>query len=360
MDLTIKNKSYALPIYLPDATRAVAKSLDSRDLDYAGVSGVVVNTFHLMNQPGTEVLNKLGGVKSFMNYRGLVVSDSGGWQVFSLIHRSKRPGKIMDEGVVFHLDNKTHALFTPEKSIQVQFDIGSDIIICLDDFTAPNADSLEIKASVERTIEWAKRSKVEFDKQLKARKLTDKTRPHLYAVIQGGFDRGLRKYCAEELTKLNFDGYGYGGYAITNGELDLDLSKFVADLIPHDKVKFALGVGTPYQIANCYQYGWQIFDCTLPTRDARHKRLYVYNYEPQTLNDLCSKELYSYIYIDKLKYLEDATPISSICDCHTCKHFTKAYLCHLFKTDVNTAFRLSSIHNIRTYTKLITYLKTLK
>lgn len=357
MSLVIKNKEYPLPIYLPDATNAVVKSLDSFDLASAGVKGAVVNTFHLMNQPGMENLKLAGGIKKFMNFDGLIVSDSGGWQVFSLIHRSNRPGKITDDGVTFHLDGIKHAVFTPEKSIQVQFDIGSDILICLDDFTPPDASQAEIKVSVERTIAWAKRCKEEFNRLIEKNSLDDSTRPHLYAVIQGGFDKDLRAYCAEELIKLDFDGYGYGGYAIKDGVFDLELSEFIANLIPNNKIKFALGVGHPSDIAHCFSYGWDIFDCTLPTRDARHQRLYSFKWEPTSMDDLLNPEIYEYIYIHKSIYAKDFSPLTIHCNCHTCSNFNKAYLYHLFKTDKSTAFRLASIHNLKVYTSLLSYLQ---
>lgn len=346
--INIKGKTYDLPIFLPDATRAVIKSTDSIDAINAGVRGVVVNTYHLMNTPGTHSLDQLNGVKKLMNFNGLVVSDSGGWQVFSLIHRSGLQGEITDEGVLFSIDNKNKKVFTPEISVQTQFSIGSDIIICLDDFTSPNATDDEVKESVDRTILWAKRSKVEFEKIVEEKNLSDNTRPLLFAVIQGGWNKELRAYCADKLVKIGFDGYGYGGYVVdeVTNKLDMELSGFVANLIPDDKYKFALGVGKPDDIVGCHKAGWDIFDCTLPTRDARHKRLYIY-----TGDDL-SADFYSFIYINKQIFKADTTPIDSGCDCYTCKNFTKAYLHHLFKINDTLAYRLATIHNLRFYTRL--------
>ncbi len=346
--LNIKGKTYDLPIFLPDATRAVIKSADSVDAKNAHIRGVVVNTYHLMHTPGTEALEQLGGVKGLMNFDGLVVSDSGGWQVFSLIHRSNLPGEITDEGVLFTISNKNNQIFTPEKSIQTQFSIGSDIIICLDDFTSPLASTAEIEESVERTILWAKRSKNEFNKIVQAQNMTENTRPLLFAVIQGGWDKKLRTYCAEKLIEIGFDGYGYGGYVVdqVTNKLDMELSGFVANLIPDDKYKFALGVGKPDDIVGCHKSGWEIFDCTLPTRDARHKRLYIYTGE-----DLAG-DFYSYIYINKKIFEVDTSPIDASCDCHSCKNFTRAYLHHLFKINDTLAYRLATIHNMRFYTRL--------
>ena len=355
-------KNTKFPIFLPDATRAVTKSLDSKDLETAGIEGVVVNTYHLAETPGTSVLKAMGGVKGFMNFKGLVVSDSGGWQIFSLIHRSKNAGKITDKGVTFSVGVKKKELFTPEKSVQVQFSIGSDIIICLDDFTPPDAPPDKVKETVERTVLWAKKSKEEYTKLLAQNDVTDENRPLLFAVIQGNNSRESRKYCAERLLEIGFDGLGYGGYAINEEthSLDLEISQYIADLIPDGVIRFALGVGSPYEIAMCSQMGWQIFDCTLPTRDARHKRLYVFTKQPESLEDLLNPQTYAFIYISREVYHRDSGPISAFCDCHTCKNYSKAYLKHLFDIEDTSAYRLASIHNLRHYSSLINLLRKYK
>lgn len=356
--LTIKNYAYKLPIYLPDATRAVVKSVDAKDLEKTGVEGVVVNTYHLMTEPGVSVLKEFGGIKKFMGFEGLVTSDSGGWQIFSLIHRSKSAGKITDKGVTFSMGGAKRKLFSPEKSIQVQFDIGSDIIICLDDFTPPDATEEKIKESVDRTILWAEKSKKEYEKILSQRGLEKKDSPILLAVVQGGSNKDLRKYCAEALVEIGFDGYGFGGYPMDGeGNFDFDIAQYLADLLPEDSVRFALGVGSPVEIAKCAQMGWEIFDCTLPTRDGRHKRLYVFTKEPKTAADLRKEETHDFIYIHREKYRRAREPISEFCDCYTCKNFSKAYLSHLFSINDTLAYRLASIHNIRTYTKMMEILQ---
>jgi len=357
-EITIKGKSYKLPIYLPDATRAVVKSADSLDLQSAKVEGVVVNTYHLMTNPGVSILKEFGGVKKFMNFEGLVTSDSGGWQIFSLIHRSKNVGAITDKGVSFSLGAKKKTIFTPEKSIDVQFGIGSDIVICLDDFTPPDAGEDKIRESVGRTILWAKKSKEHYLKLIERSEMDECSRPLLFAVIQGGLDKGLRKQCAEGLLEIGFDGYGFGGYVVgDNGELDLDISEYIAKLIPDKFIKFALGVGTPIEIAHCFEMGWQIFDCTLPTRDGRHKRLYAFAREPKTLEDLKNPDTHKYLYINREMYRRDNKPISEYCDCKVCQNFSRAYLHHLFNIGDTLAYRLATIHNLRTYTKLIGILR---
>lgn len=357
-NIVIKGKNYQLPIFLPDATRAVVKSTSSKDVEMTGIKGAVVNTYHLMTTPGISVLKEFNGVKNFMQFKGLVASDSGGWQIFSLIHRDKKPGKITDEGVTFNFGGKNSkkTLFTPEKSIQVQMDIQSDIVVCLDDFTNPTASRDEIKKSIDRTVLWAKKSKIEFEKQINLRNLTSDTRPMLMAVVQGGMDKKLRKECLERLEEIGFDGYGFGGYVVEENGVNMEISEYLASILPNNKFKFALGNGMPIEIAKMYKHGWDIFDCTLPTRDARNKRLYTFKKVPTAYSDLSSPSTYDFIYINREKYINDKNPLDENCDCFTCKNYSKGYLHHLFKIEDVSALRLATIHNLRTYSRLMEYI----
>lgn len=356
--LKVRGKTYELPIFLPDATRALVKTIDSKDVKEAGIEAVVVNTYHLLTYPGVSVLDEFEGVKNFMNFDGLVVTDSGGWQIFSLIHRDKKAGSITEKGVTFKIGGGKKKLFTPEIAIQTQFKINSDIIICLDDFTPPDGDEAAIKSSVERTIRWAKRCKDEYLRILDEKGLNDENRPLLFSVIQGASSKEMRKYCAEELVKIGFDGYGFGGYLVDeNGQLDLETFKYIASLIPDDAFKFALGTGMPRDIAEGALFGWDIFDCTLPTRDARHKRLYIFNKEPKSAKDLCDPQTHGYLYISREPFRRDKRPISDFCDCYTCKNYSRAYLSHLFNIEDPLAYRLATIHNLRTYSKMIEILR---
>ena len=349
--LKVKGNEYDLPIYLPDATRGFVKGLDSKDLKESGVRGAVVNTYHLAEKG----LSRFEGIKKFMNFNGLVVSDSGGWQVFSLIHRRQGDGRIADDGVIFEKGQK---IFTPQDSIRAQFEIGSDILICLDDFTSPSSTSKEIKESVDRTILWAKMCKDEYSKIIKEQNLSGETRPLLFSVIQGHFDKDLRTYCAEKLIEIGFDGYGFGGYPINEeGNLDLEISKFVAELIPDNAFKFALGIGRPWDIAQLYEYGWEIFDCTIPTRDARHNRLYAFKDDPsKNVAKLKYKDFYEYVYINKSIFENDTSPISPHCECPVCLNYSKAYIHHLNKSGDLLFYRLATIHNLWIYNKLISCL----
>jgi len=356
--IKIEGRTYNLPMYLPDATRAVVKSVDAVDLMSGGVEGVVVNTYHLMGEPGLSVLKEFKGIKNFMGFDGLVVSDSGGWQIFSLIHRSNMKGSITDRGVTFSVGKHKSKLFSPEKSIQTQFGIGSDLIVCLDDFSPPGAEKQKIEQSVERTLLWAKKSKKEYERLVEKKGLDDKDRPLLLSVVQGDRFMDLRQSCADELVKIGFDGYGFGGYPMDEeGKFDFNLAKKLAKMLPDDKLKFALGVGAMHEIATCFGFGWDIFDCTLPTRDGRHKRLYVWAKEPKNDADFTDPAMYGFVYIHREKYRRDERPISFWCDCLVCKKFSRAYLSHLFAISDTLAYRLASIHNVAMYVKLMEKLR---
>lgn len=355
-------QSLQFPIYFPDATRGVIRTLDSRDLEAVNVEGVVTNAYHLMTQPGTSVIKQLGGLHGMMDWNGVVVTDSGGFQVLSLIQSNPKFGKVTNDGITFYKETKSGKKrynFTPEKSIQVQFDLGADIMICLDDFTPREATTEEVSTSVERTIAWGKRCKQEFEKQIKQRKLSDEDRPILLGVIQGGQDLRLRERCADGLKEIKFDGYGFGGWPLNKDKtLDVETMQFTADLMPDGLPKFALGVGMPENIIAGYKMGYTIFDCVLPTRDARHQRLYVFTTDPETVDILKTPDIVRHMHIIREKYVRDNTPIDPSCDCLTCQHYSRAYLNHLFKIKDMTAGRLATIHNLRTYTRLIEKLRT--
>ena len=344
--LKIREKEVQLPIFCPDATLGVVRSLTSRELETEKVPGVIVNTWHLHLQPGEEKVAQLGGIGRLMDYHGLIISDSGGFQVFSLFQKDPNYGKITDQGLVTYTGkSRQHKLiFTPENSIQMQFALQSDIMICLDDFTPPSADEKRVAQSVERTVAWARRCQAEFQRQCRQRGLTTDTRPHLFGVIQGHFDKAARQKCAQELLKIGFDGYGLGGWLFNeDGSLNLDICAYNASLTPDNLPKYALGVGKPQDVRQLYQQGYTIFDCVLPTRDARHGRLY-------------TKE--GFLYLDKQRYQLDEKPIEVGCDCQTCQRYTRAYLHHLLKVGDSAFYRHATCHNLRFYTRLCEELAT--
>ncbi len=364
--ILVKNKALRFPIYCPDATRAVVRSLDSQDLQKAGIEGLILNPYHLLSQPGLKAIKKAGGIKKYMNWQGFAITDSGGWQLLSLIYKDPKFGKITDKGVVFYKDSlgrNKKQIFTPEKSIQAQFDIGVDIVICLDDCPGKNASKKETEKAVERTILWAKRGKTEYLKQLHKHKLTENSSPQaplLLAVVQGGNSRKLRAKCAKELAKIGFDAYGWGGWtANEKGGLNTEIGKYIVSQLPENKPKFALGVGYPWDIIEGVKMGYHIFDCVLPTRDARHKRLYVWKKDPRETNILKTnaRSVFGLFYPDKQRYAKDLKPVDKFCDCQLCQNYSRAYLRHLFKIQDSLAWRLTTIHNLRVYAKLIEMLR---
>ncbi len=349
-----KNGNIPLPIFFPDATRAVIKSLDTSDLEGTLTLGVLVNTFHLWQELGSDVLKKFEGVGNFMNWKGGIISDSGGFQVMSVIKSGNVKGKITDEGVIFHPSKKTKKILTPEKSVDFQMALKTDMVVVLDDFTDPKVGYDEAKISVERTLIWAKRSKNEFEKICKDKKLSASDKPYLLGVVQGGKFQDLREYCTKELVKIGFDGLGYGGWPIDEqGDFDFESAKTIVENSPKDYFLYGLGVGKPDEIVACAKLGFNIFDCVLPTRDARHGRLYVYSAKSIKEIDVTRPNFYSYYTPDKEKYFKDDSPVSTACDCLLCKRYSRAYLAHLFRIGDFTAGRLATIHNLRFYSILM-------
>lgn len=343
---------FKLPLFFPDATAASIKSLDMSDVANTKTKGVLVNTLHLKVNPGIQTINKAGGIKKFMNWQEAVISDSGGFQIMSLIKSRGSLSKVTDDGVVFQLSKKQEVRLTPEESIRIQMDLGTDLVVVLDDFTPPNAKKSEAEDSVIRTILWAKKSKIEFERICSRKKLIKK--PYLIAVVQGGKFKDLREYCAKKLSEIGFDGFGYGGWPLDkNGSFDKEIALTIKKLAPENYLLYGLGIGRPEDIVFCTSIGYHIFDCVLPTRDARHKRLYVFN--ARNINDINIKEknFYSYYNPDKKIYSDDFSPVSTACDCPLCKNYLKAYFRHLWKTNELSAMRLSTIHNLRFYSLLM-------
>jgi queuine tRNA-ribosyltransferase len=351
-----------LPAYFPDATRAVVRGVDSRDLERLGVPGVVVNAFHLSSHPGAGLIKRAGGVHAFMGWSRPVASDSGGFQLMSMIHDNPRYGTVSERGIHF-VDaggTRRRTLFTPERSIRLQFDLGADLMICLDDCPSPKAALQEVHESVERTVHWAGRCRAEFDRLAaiptgsRRRGQPSRPRPLLFGVVQGGYDPALRRWCAEELLPLGFDGFGFGGWPLTPaGDLAEEVLALTAGLLPATAPKFALGIGKPEHIVRCYHLGWRIFDTVLPTRDARHQRLYVFNAERPGEIDLRSAEFYRFVYAGDKKHTRATGPISPLCDCPCCRDYSLAYLHHLFDVNDALAQRLATLHNLRFYTQLM-------
>lgn len=339
-----------LPVFFPDATRGLIKSLDTTDIENTGTNGILVNTYHLYKDLGIDFIKARGGIKKFMDWKGFVISDSGGFQVGSLIKMNPTAGYVNDKGATFKPVGERVVKLTPEDSIKFQLELGSDMAVVLDDFTDPKATYEEAKESVERTVLWAKRSKDEFVRLCGQKLMTSDQRPLLLGVVQGGYYQDLRKYCAEELVKIGFDGFGYGGWPMdSDNKFDLESAKTIAENTPQGYLLYGLGIGMPQDIVALCKLGFNIFDCVLPTRDARHGRAYVFIGEGTE---------HEFVDLTKGKMVNDDSRLSSFCDCLTCKRYTKSYLAHLFKTGDSIAGRLITIHNLRFYSSLMDKLRS--
>jgi len=316
---------YDTPMFMPVGTLATVKTLSPEELKSIGSGIILSNTYHLWLRPGEDVVDMAGGLHKFMNCNGPILTDSGGFQVFSLA----KPKDISEEGVRFknHL-NGDELFLTPEKSIEIQNKLDSDIAMSFDECIGWPATHDYVKESVERTLRWAKRGKDVFNNP----------RQSLFGIVQGGEYEDMRKYCAEELAKMDFDGYSIGGTSV--GEDKPTMYKMVemsTKYMPEDKVRYLMGVGDPIDIIENVIRGVDIFDCVAPTRLARHGHAYT---------------KFGKINLKNAKYKTDFSPIDEHCDCYACKNYTKAYVKHLINSNETFGARLLSIHNIRYLIKL--------
>lgn len=308
------------PMFMPVGTLATVKNLSPEEL-YELEAGVILsNTYHLWLRPGPEVVKAAGGVHKFMNYKRPMLTDSGGFQVFSLAENRK----ITEEGVTFksHL-NGDKMFLSPEKSIEIQEAIGADIMMSFDECPPYPATREYMEKSVARTIRWAKRGK-DFHTT---------TNQALFGIVQGGSFEDIRKSCAEQLVAMDFDGYSIGGTSVgEDKETMLKMLDYTMPYLPKDKPRYLMGVGSTDSILEGVLRGVDMFDCVLPTRIARHGALMTHE---------------GRINIRDKQYEFDFTPLDSKCDCYTCQNYTRAYLRHLYKCEEGLVKRLLSIHNIR-------------
>lgn len=347
------------PSFMPDATYGTIHSLSFEDVKQTGIEEIVTTTLHIEQSIGSEYLEKYGGIHKFTGWNRPVLTDSGGFQVFSLIYRNEnKANKITEVGCSF-IEYKTgsYKLLTPEISQVIQKQIGSDIRLVLDIPLKEDASLKLNKKSVDRNTRWAQRSKDMF---LKLHNLTKKQfndpkvkRPLLGAIIQGANDFDLRKRSAEDLIKIGFDIYCYGGLPLTKPEswrvghsqqFHHEMVAYVADLIPEDKIRYAMGVGTPDDLYYASSVGWDLFDTVLPTRNARHGYLYVHKGQGDA-----SYETYDVLHVKNARNKFADEPIDAECDCECCTTVSRAYLRYLIKTKSATGHRLATIHNLHFY-----------
>lgn len=338
------------PDFMPVGTQATVKTLDKNDLNNIGAQIILANTYHLHLRPTEDLITKFGGLHKFMNWDKPILTDSGGFQVFSLgLQKEAKDNtnneklvKIDDDGVTFksHLDGSTHR-FTPEEAINIQHKIGADIIMAFDECTPDDADIDYTKKAMKRTHEWAKRCIMEHKKNTKYHGYEQ----FLFGIIQGANHEDLRKESAKIISAMNFDGIAIGGESVGyNMEATKDILDWISDIIPEEKPHYTMGVGfSPSDLFEVVERGIDMFDCVAPTRVARNGRLFVH------------KEVNTkmFINISNTEFKEDASPIDSICQCFTCQNHSRAYLHHLFKSQEMLAFRLATIHNLHFFLDLM-------
>jgi queuine tRNA-ribosyltransferase len=317
------------PIFMPVGTQATVKALSTEELNQCGAQIILGNTYHLYLRPGCEVIGRFGGLHDFMNWSGPILTDSGGFQVFSLA----KLAKINDEGYAFqsHLDGSAH-LFTPEKAIEIQNQLNSDIHMCLDQCLPYPADRTTAAAALELTARWARRCKTAWQRIEPRRNL-------LFGIVQGGMFPDLRRRALDSLLEIDFPGYAIGGLSVGEPKaLMLEMAEHTLALMPTERPRYVMGVGTPEDLVALVAMGADMFDCVMPTRNARNGQLFT---RRGTIN-ICNAAH------------RDATgPIDNECACYTCRNHSRAYLRHLYQARELLAYRLNTIHNIHYYLDLV-------
>ncbi len=318
------------PAFMPIGTQGTVKAMTIRDINEIGAEILLSNTYHLFLRPGPELIREAGGLHKFISWDKPILTDSGGFQVFSLAHMRK----VTDEGVEFtsHIDGVKH-FFTPQRVLEIQAAFGSDIMMPLDECVAYPCDKKTAQKALERTTKWARESKqLAVSGELKAAGT-------LFGIVQGSTYQDLRKRSAEELAALDFPGYAIGGLSVGEPQEEMfDMLKVVTDILPEKAPRHLMGVGYPSDILGAVERGADLFDCVIPTRLARHGSYL--SYEGKTS-------------IRLNKFERDFTPIDPECDCYACRNFTKAYIRHLFWAREITAMHLLTVHNLRFYMRMM-------
>ncbi len=320
------------PIFMPVGTRATVKAVEQRELEEMGAQIILGNTYHLYLRPGMDVIEQAGGLHRFMNWKKPILTDSGGFQVFSLSDLRE----ITSEGVRFqsHLDGSYH-FFTPENVIGIQRSLGSDIMMVLDECTPYPCEFEYAKKSNELTIEWAKRSADAFNKQPHKYGYTQA----LFGIVQGSVFPEIRQHSAKELVKLNFDGYAIGGLAVGEPTEEMySILEVTEPLLPQQKPRYLMGVGLPENIIEAIARGIDMFDCVIPTRNGRNGMIFT---DKGVIN------------IKNAKYKYDFTPLQEHCPCYACRNYTRAYIRHLFLLKEVFGLQLASIHNLTFFLYLV-------
>jgi len=424
--LYTKNGEINTPFFMPIATKGAVKNLSPEDLKKLGAEIVLGNTYHLWLRPGDELIARAGGLHQFMHWDRPILTDSGGYQVFSLGARAKEKYgtsgvKISEEGVSFTdpIDGKKYFM-SPEKSIEIQLNLGSDIIMVFDECPPFPCSHEQARQSMELTLRWAARCYKYFHNRIrqdsekygKEKVISQQSsvrnegksddslpmtedgskvsRPLLFCIVQGSIYEDLRKECIEKLIEIGFsaqggpasgwDGYAIGGVAVGEPRQHLyEILDWVAPLLPADKPRYLMGLGRPEELVRAVEAGMDMFDCVIPTREGRHGRLFIWNKQMEfeinkqkskqnsnskeitndqlLIADYLNSNFYETINIANEKFKEDFTPVENDCQCETCQNFTRAYLHHLLKTNEPLFLKLASVHNLYFYLSLMKLLR---
>ena len=324
--ITTGHGTIETPVFMPVGTQAAVKTLTPEELKENDTSIILSNTYHLFLRPGNKLIKNMGGLHKFMNWNGPILTDSGGFQVFSL----NKLAKIKEEGVYFNSHiNGSKCFLSPEISMEIQQDLGADIVMAFDE-PVPYPSSYEYaKNSNEMNSRWAERCKKNHSEENQA----------LFGIIQGAMFKDLRKQSAENILEIGFDGYAIGGLSVGEPkDLMLEFVDYTAPLLPEEKPRYIMGVGTPTDIIKGILCGIDMFDCVLPTRNARNGTLFTSEGK---------------VVIKNSKYADDESPPDPICLCYTCRHYSRAYLRHLFVAQEILSSRLNTIHNVYFYNNLM-------
>lgn len=339
------------PVFMPVGTHATVKSLSPEDLLECGAQIILGNTYHLYLRPGVEVIRRFAGLHGFMHWNRPILTDSGGFQVFSLA----KLREISETGVSFqsHIDGSSH-LLTPEKSIEIQISLNSDIIMCLDECIQYPASRKDTQNAMELTTRWAKRCKTTWESRAGSTQKTAERRAEknpditptndsdatpLFAIVQGGMFKDLREISAESLVEIGFNGYAIGGLSVGEPkEIMVEMAEYTLPLLPDSKPKYVMGVGTPEDLVTMVSLGADMFDCVIPTRNARNGQMFTTS---GTMN-ICNS-----------RFKHDTEALEPGCSCYTCRNYSRAYLRHLYLAKELLAYRLNTIHNIHYYVNLM-------
>jgi len=327
------------PVFMPVGTLGSVKGISQDVLEELGVQILLGNTYHLYLRPGVETIRKIGGLHRFMSWDRAILTDSGGFQVFSLTHLRR----VSEEGAAFrsHLDGSAHFL-SPEKSMEIQIGLGADVIMAFDECTEYPADAQRTRNSMELTLRWAERCKKYFEEHKhevpwanqKVRAMPDHTQT-LFGIVQGGMNRDLRRESAEHTVEIGFPGYAIGGLSVGEPrDLTREIVESTLEHLPEEKPRYLMGVGTPEEIAQYAQSGVDMMDCVLPTRAARHGLLFTSEGK---------------ISIKQARYAQDESALDPACDCRVCERYSRAYLRHLYAANELLAQVLNTVHNLHYY-----------